>query len=67
MSSDAEAMIEVVDRWLAKIYPQKPTWREVADIVEQIGHKLLARSLKQVYVTGKKVISACCDFTVNFY
>ena len=53
MSSDAEAMIEVVDRWLAKLYPQKPRWKEVADVVEEIGHKLLACSLKQVYVTGK--------------
>ena len=48
-------MIEVVDAWLAKLYPKKPTWREVADIVEQIGHVELSRSLRQVYVTGEEM------------
>ena len=53
MSNDREGMIEVVDAWLAKLYPKKPTWREVADVVEQIGHVELSRSLRQVYVTGE--------------
>ena len=48
-------MIEVVDAWLAELYPKKPTWREVADIVEQIGHMELSRSLRQVYVTGEEM------------
>ena len=30
-------------------------WREVADIVEQIGHMELSYSLRQVYVTGKEM------------
>ena len=55
MSNDREGMIEVVDAWLAKLYPKKPTWREVADIVEQIGHVELSRSLRQVYVTGEEM------------
>ena len=53
MNNDHEGMIEVVDAWLAKLYPKRPTWREVADVVEQIGHVVLSRSLRQVYVTGE--------------
>ena len=55
MGNDREGMIEVVDAWLAKLYPKKPTWREVADAVEQIGHMELSRSLRQVYVTGEEM------------
>ena len=52
VNSDGEAMVEVVDRWLARLYPNTPTWREIADVVEQIGHHQLSQSIKQVYVTG---------------
>ena len=52
VNSDGEAMVEVVDGWLARLYPNTPTWREVADLVEQIGHHQLSHSIKQVYVTG---------------
>ena len=46
-------MVEVVDGWLAKLYPKIPTWREIADVVEHIGHSTLADSLREVYVTGE--------------
>ena len=45
--------MEVVDGWLTKLYPRTPTWREIADVVEHIGHSSLADSIRQVYVTGK--------------
>ena len=46
--------MEVVDGWLAKLYPKTPTWREIADVVEHIGHSSLADSIRQVYVTGEE-------------
>ena len=45
--------MEVVDGWLAKQYPRTPTWREIADVVEHMGHSSLADSIRQVYVTGE--------------
>ena len=45
--------MEVVDGWLTKLYPRTPTWREIADVVEHIGHSNLADSIRQVYVTGE--------------
>ena len=46
-------MVEVVDGWLANLHPDKPTWREIADVVESIGHHDLAHSLRQVYISGR--------------
>ena len=45
-------MVEVVDGWLANLHPNKPTWREIADVVDSIGHHDLAHSLRQVYMSG---------------
>ena len=52
VGSESEAMVEVVDGWLAQLHPNKPTWREIADVVDSIGHHDLALSLRQVYVSG---------------
>ena len=52
MGSESDAMVEVVDGWLAQLHPNKPTWREIADVMDSIGHHDLARSLRQVYVSG---------------
>ena len=52
MGSESEAMVEVVDGWLANLHPNKPTWREIADVVDSIGHRDLAHSLRQVYISG---------------
>ena len=46
--------MEVVDGWLRKLYPKVPTWKEIADLVEQTGHRNLAYSLRQVYNTGEQ-------------
>ena len=51
--------MEVVDGWLAKLYPRTPTWREIADVVEHIGHSSLADSIRQVYVTGETRRNFC--------
>ncbi|CAI8021281.1 Leucine-rich repeat and fibronectin type-III domain-containing protein 5, partial [Geodia barretti] len=52
VGSEYEAMVEVVDGWLANLHPNKPTWREIADVVDTIGHHDLAHSLRQVYISG---------------
>ena len=52
MGSESEAMVEVVDGWLANLHPNKPTWREIADVVDSIGHYDLAHSLREVYISG---------------
>ena len=52
VGSESDAMVEVVDGWLAQLHPNKPTWREIADMVDSIGHHDLALSLRQVYVSG---------------
>ena len=52
VGSESDAMVEVVDGWLAQLHPNKPTWREIADVVDSIGHHDLALSLRQVYVSG---------------
>ena len=46
--------MEVVDGWLVKLYPKVPTWGEIADVVEKIGHDNLAQSIRQVYTTGEQ-------------
>lgn len=45
--------MEVVDGWLVKLYPKVPTWGDIADVVEKIGHSNLAQSIRQVYTTGE--------------
>ena len=52
VGSESEAMVEVVDGWLALLHPNKPTWREIAYVVDSIGHTHLAHSLRQVYLSG---------------
>ena len=52
VGSESDAMVEVVDGWLAQLHPNKPTWREIADVADSIGHHDLALSLRQVYISG---------------
>lgn len=51
--------MEVVDGWLVKLYPKVPTWGEIADVVEKIGHNNLAHSIRQVYITGEQTEVYC--------
>ncbi|CAI8024733.1 hypothetical protein GBAR_LOCUS14348, partial [Geodia barretti] len=61
VGSESEAMVEVVDGWLANLHPNKPTWREIADVVDSIGHHDLAHSLRQVYISGSLPIKVSND------
>ncbi|CAI8019943.1 hypothetical protein GBAR_LOCUS11943 [Geodia barretti] len=61
VGSESEAMVEVVDGWLANLHPNKPTWREIADVVDSIGHHDLAHSLRQVYTSGSLPIKVSND------
>ena len=60
MGSESDAMVEVVDGWLTQLHPNKPTWREIADVVDSIGHHDLALSLRQVYILGDTHSSFLC-------
>lgn len=59
--------MEVVDGWLVKLYPKVPTWGEIADVVEKIGHDNLAHSIRQVYITGEqtKCIVHVCETSIS--
>ena len=45
-------MAQVIHEWVLKTDPVMPTWNDVADLIQYIGHFNLANSLRQVYVTG---------------
>ena len=47
---EAECMIEVADYWLRN-HRDQPTWKELADVVEDIQDYELARSINAVYYT----------------
>ena len=46
-----ECIVEVFDQWL-KSHPTKPTWRNVADVLNDIGLHQLAEDILKVYETG---------------
>ena len=45
---DQECMVEMLDYWL-RHHPDQPTWKEIADAVEDIHDYNLAKSIKGVY------------------
>ena len=49
--SEDECIVEVFDQWL-KSHPTKPTWRNVADVLNDIGLQQLANDIMKVYDTG---------------
>lgn len=49
--SEDECIVEVFDQWL-KSHPTKPTWRNVADILKDIGLQQLSNDIMKVYQTG---------------
>ena len=46
-----ESIIEVCDKWLRN-HSGKPTWREVAEALRQIGNQELAFEIDNAYSTG---------------
>ena len=49
--SDDECIVEVFDQWF-KSHPTKPTWSNVADVLNDIGLHQLASDIMKVYETG---------------
>ena len=45
---EQEYMVEMLDYWL-RHHPDQPTWKEIADAIEDIHDHNLARSIKGVY------------------
>ena len=52
-SSD-QCLIEILDHWLrSRHYDHKePTWREIAQALNEIGLRELSNKITQVYITG---------------
>ena len=47
-----ERMVELLDYWLRN-QPNKPSWREVAKVLEEIHLYQLADDIMKVYKTGR--------------
>ena len=53
---DQDCMVEMLDYWLRN-HPDQPTWKEIADAIEDIHDYLLAKSIKAVYNVPSKHIT----------
>ena len=49
-----ECIIEILDYWL-RHHPDQPTWKEIADAMEDIQDYELANSIKGVYELASKM------------
>ena len=47
-----ERVVEMLDYWL-KNHKSKPTWKDVAKVLSDIGMHQLAESILNVYKTGE--------------
>ena len=56
--SPDECIVEVCDQWL-KSQPNNPTWRDVANVVKEIGLYELANNILMAYETGVVAFSNC--------
>ena len=56
--SPDECIVEVCDQWL-KSQPNNPTWRDVANVVKEIGLYELANNILMAYETGIVAFSNC--------
>ena len=57
---DQECMVEMLDYWL-RHHPDQPTWKEIADAIEDIHDYNLARSIKGVYDLPSEHTAFCWD------
>ena len=62
--SPDECIVEVCDQWL-KSQPNNPTWRDVANVVKEIGLYQLASDILMAYETGSCILIAK-SVTVKF-
>lgn len=46
--SNEDCLVEILDYWL-KHHPDQPTWKEVADALEEMQDYELAESILQIY------------------
>ena len=53
--TDKECMVEMLDHWL-RHHPDQPTWKEVADAIENIRDYNLASSIKGIYELARAFI-----------
>ena len=54
---DGGCLTEVIDQWM-KGLSGPPTWRELADNLNNIGEKELADQLMSIYQTGENCIKS---------
>ena len=47
-----QCIIEVLDYWLRNHYDNKPTWRDIANVLKEIKLNKLAENILKVYETG---------------
>ena len=59
-------MAQVIHEWVLKTDPVMPTWNDVADLIQYIGHFNLANSLRQVYVTGMEAFFFLSKYSMSF-
>lgn len=55
---EIECMVELIDHWLRN-HPDKPTWKEIADALEDINEYKLASSINAVYEGTSKLHLQC--------
>ena len=56
-----ECIIEVLDYWLRKRSEvSKPTWKDVAKVLKEIGLSKLAEDISSVYTIGKSSLQVIC-------
>ena len=61
---DEECIVEVLDHWMRN-HKSKPTWRDVAKSLKDVGLYQLADGILNVYKTGIWLynnICACCQY-----
>ena len=64
-----DCMVEIIDYWLRN-HPDQPTWKEIADAIEDIRDYELAKSIKGMYELACKIYSLsdyCLCIKILFY
>lgn len=51
-----QCVIEILDYWLKSWKDDRPTWKDVAEILTAIGYQHLAEHVLKVYKTGKLLL-----------
>ena len=62
--SNEDCLVEILDYWL-KHHPDQPTWKEVADALEEMQDYELAESILQIY--DKRGDPQICPINLGVY